>query len=292
LGKLSPEVNTQLDDLLHALGTNVDSMVIRVFVDPTFSRGDILFPKVDGIYQANGHLYMPWASRETAHLILEDGKRKNDIKMTSLMQEASPETRFTLSGDRTHLADVLDGIARFNYLLDHGNQPPPGFTLEMHRLKGEIFSRVPDLSVGNNGNMVDQFKVQLASDPNAMYGFTIRNGPGEDLFPYVFYFDPEYYTIQMWYCPSSRRAEPLKKGGQMTIGLGDETAFQFSLPAGQTSSSGFVKVIASTEPLDLEWIEQRYSPFDPEFSRRRMGRELDVDVMKWEALVVTLTMTE
>jgi hypothetical protein len=39
--------------------------------------------------------------------------------------------------------------------------------------------------------------VGLTSEVGAQYGFTIRNTSEGDLFPYLFYFDPETYTIKV-----------------------------------------------------------------------------------------------
>jgi hypothetical protein len=45
--------------------------------------------------------------------------------------------------------------------------------------------------------MIKDGAVGLTSEVGAQYGFTIRNSSGEDLFPYLFYFDPETCTIQV-----------------------------------------------------------------------------------------------
>jgi hypothetical protein len=45
--------------------------------------------------------------------------------------------------------------------------------------------------------MIKDGEVVLTSEVGAQYGFTIRNTSEEDLFPYLFYFDPGTYTIQV-----------------------------------------------------------------------------------------------
>jgi hypothetical protein len=45
--------------------------------------------------------------------------------------------------------------------------------------------------------MIKDGEVRLTSEVGAQYGFTIRNNSDEELFPYLFYFDPETYTIQV-----------------------------------------------------------------------------------------------
>jgi hypothetical protein len=50
--------------------------------------------------------------------------------------------------------------------------------------------------------MVENGEARFASEVGAKYGFTIRNTSSEDLFPYLFYFDPDAYTIQVRKVPS------------------------------------------------------------------------------------------
>jgi hypothetical protein len=98
-----------------------------------------------------------------------------------------------------------DGILRFNQLLllHNAESPLTGFTLEVHRLAGEYPQRQPDVTVGNKGNMVDRSNhVWLSSGQEARYGFTIRNKSQEDMFAYLFYFDPDEYTIQVRWNPN------------------------------------------------------------------------------------------
>jgi hypothetical protein len=87
---------------------------------------------------------------------------------------------------------------------------------------------------------------------------------------------------------------PLKRnGGTVSIGMVGEKAFQFVLPAGVSSSSGFVKLLVSTQYLDLDWIQQT-SPFHAVFEgmdRVEMTPESLRDVLRWDAFNVLLTMT-
>jgi hypothetical protein len=64
----------------------------------------------------------------------------------------------------------------------------------MHPLVGEYPCCTPDLQIGN---MIRDGAVQVTSKAGAKYGFTIRNTSHKDLFPYLFYFDPQTYTIQV-----------------------------------------------------------------------------------------------
>jgi hypothetical protein len=88
---------------------------------------------------------------------------------------------------------------------------------------------------------------------------------------------------------------PLRsKGGTVTKGMGRDPAYYFSLPKNATSSSGFLKLFVSTERLNLGRMNQPKSPFDPTFEptgRLSMHLEPFVDIHKWDALRVVLTMT-
>jgi hypothetical protein len=81
----------------------------------------------------------------------------------------------------------------------------------------------------------------------------------------------------------------------VTIGMGSERAFDFTLSPGKLSSCGFLKLFVTSDYIDLGWIQQELSPFDPRFvgtGRFRMSHEpLDLrtrcDVV-WDARTVTL----
>ncbi len=45
--------------------------------------------------------------------------------------------------------------------------------------------------------------------------------------------------------------------------MGSERAFRIRLPPGESSSSGFLKLLISTGLVHLEWIQQR-TPFEPQ----------------------------
>ncbi|KAJ6582014.1 hypothetical protein B0H19DRAFT_522207 [Mycena capillaripes] len=237
------------------------------------------------------------AELEKAHVVVRsDGDEIVIEPRTTMLRKCITEVRFPLGGNPAHLPDVFDGVAHFNYFLDRENKADPldGFALEMHQLRGKFPTREPDSSVGKNGNMVIGGAVRFVSDKNAKYGFTIRNTSPEKLFPYLFYFDPEEYTIEEWYTPENRNAAPLDANdGKVTLGMGGEKAFEFSLPPGKQESSGFLKLFVTREYIDLEWINQRRSPFDPRFvgpGRLKAVKETLDSTSTWDASTVMLTM--
>jgi hypothetical protein len=76
--------------------------------------------------------------------------------------------------------------------------------------------------------------------------------------------------------------------------MGGEDPFEFTLPPKTASSSGFLKLFVSTHYLELDWIRQETSPFDPTFARtgRLLGKYEKLEQAPyWGALKVKLIMT-
>ncbi|KAJ7918596.1 hypothetical protein B0H13DRAFT_2434997 [Mycena leptocephala] len=253
------------------------AMILRVHTPTDFRHTTHLFPKVS---HAGRLPRFVQADADKAHFIMRTDEENLHIVLEpcegTTMRKAQREMRFPL-GNPAHLPDAMDGVAHFNYFLERSNKEGipleelpkngasvPGFALEMHRLLGDFPIRKPDPSVGQNGNMVIDGAVRFASEEGARYGFTICNTFPENLYPYLFYFDPETFTILRWYSPEGSHA-PLPSGKRLTLGMGGEHAFEFTLPEGQEESSGFLKLFVAREYVDLERIEQRMSPFHPEF---------------------------
>ncbi len=69
--------------------------------------------------------------------------------------------------------------------------------------------------------------------------------------------------------------------------MGSERAFDFTLLPGEESSCGFLKLFVTSEYIDLGWIQQELSPFDPRFEgtgRLRISHEpLDLRT-RWDAI--------
>ncbi|KAJ7730003.1 hypothetical protein DFH07DRAFT_1066089 [Mycena maculata] len=289
------------------------AMVLKVH-DP--SRLSESATPTDALIQAR---YMPVESSETADVALLDSGGKIIVQQLSgILQGTAVELPMPEKDGKTlHLPTVLNGIAHFHYFLEHHNgdvlkraevvsmfpwfnlmrrgnaRPEFEFALEMHRLKGEYPQRSPDRTVSN---MIKANKVHFRWEEGAWYGFTIRNNSNVDLFPYLFYFDPDDYTIECYYKPENLRdPAPLHNKRAVTAGLGGDPAFHFRLRTEQAESSGFLKLFVSTEPLDLAWIEQTKSPFAPDFpgiGRLAGGREVLQKKEEWNALHVVVTMTK
>ncbi|KAJ7899357.1 caspase domain-containing protein [Mycena leptocephala] len=220
--------------------------------------------------------FMPAPSLEEAHIVVRSDDDEIVIEpRTSTVLAGLPKPRLAL-GDPAHFPHAIDGVAHFSYFLECANEADrlEGVELEMHRLWGEYPCCTPDLHVGN---MIKDGAVRLTSEVGSQYGFTIHNMSDEDLFPYLFYFDPGTYTIQNWYSPAAAGIEPpLPNGGTVTIGMGSERAFDFTLSPGELSSCGFLRLFVTSDYIDLGWIQQEVSPFELGFEgtgRLRMLHE-------------------
>ncbi|KAJ7730023.1 hypothetical protein DFH07DRAFT_849488 [Mycena maculata] len=282
-----------------------DAMILHVYTPDDFPHTTDLFPKHDITVQPKGRKYVQASSVADADIIMrKDGDDIVIQRLTSTILECHPETRFPLRDNAAHLPLVADGIAHFNYFLErhHGSAPLKGFSLEMHRLVGDYPGRRPDLKASprGDGNLIVDNAVNIPSRAGDKYGFTIRNSSEMDLFPYFFFFEPEEYTIFLWYKPDSHKVAPLTKktedvDGTVTISMGSERAIEFRLPPDQPYSSGFLKLFVATQHLDISWIKQDVSPFDPNFKgtpRIQAGQEPLVAIPEWDALTVVLTMTK
>ncbi|KAJ7146544.1 caspase domain-containing protein [Mycena epipterygia] len=273
-----------------------DTMILYAYIPPDFPQTSDLFPLA---HATNLHNYVQAGSPDTAQISLRRHGEEIALEwLKGLISMHARETLFAPVKDflPLHLPSVLDGIAHFHYFLECGNGSAlPGFSLEMHRLKGSYPTCEPDRDWGNNGNLIACNQVQLRPEKGAKYGFTMCNTSNHDLFPHLFYFNPLNYTIKCWHIPQSAHDRPpLHRSGGVTVGMGGEGAFSFTLPPGTTSSSGFIKMFVSTEYMDLTWIEQKISPFDPRFlgTGRLTGKMFrEQDESDWNALCVVLKMT-
>ncbi|KAJ6548693.1 hypothetical protein B0H19DRAFT_1265495 [Mycena capillaripes] len=194
-----------------------------------------------------------------------------------------------------YTADLIrEAITRFNDILQLHNKRSTltGITLDIHHVLGEHLHQL-DGRVAR-ANLGDSYrKSHFRPQAGVKYRFTIHNGSAKDLFPYLFYFDPEKYTIDCWNTtPSTHTRPPLKsEGGIVAIGAGSERTFDFALPEGEI---GFIKLFMSTKNLDPERMKQVVSPFDPGFK----GMLVSLDQIReqlaageWGSLTVVLTMS-
>ena len=117
--------------------------------------------------------------------------------------------------DATKIRDILDAIANFNSYLYRSDGAGASFAgkvkIRMNRIgaiQGEINPVGDDLldvpRVWHSG--VDVKEVVI-TDLESRYSFTLENTSDVDLFPYLFYFDPSDYSIQVRQLSNLHREE-------------------------------------------------------------------------------------
>ncbi|KAF7356226.1 ICE-like protease (Caspase) p20 domain protein [Mycena venus] len=275
----------------HAKVSQWNSPSVLVYTPDDFPHKAVLFPT----HLTRSAKFASASSLEEAHIVVRcDGDEIVVEQRTLPRPKVQQESRFSLNGGSTHLPEVIDGIAHFNYFLGCSNKKKPlkGFELEMHRLQGAYPARHP---ANLSENLIKNGEVHLTSEAGVEYGFILCNASFHDLFLSLWHFDLKRRTIQAsspWYLPANA---PLPSGKTVTLGMGSDLAFDFTLSPGERSSSGFLKLFATRNYVDLAWMQQELSPFDPRFEgtgRLRMSDEpLNFMSTKWGELTVPLTIT-
>jgi len=156
---------------------------------------------------------------------------------------------------------MFNAVAHFDFFIHRDFSKSGDVTVEMYRLKGEPGSFVPtgkDLFAGDKHHAI------IRHENDALYyGFALNNYMDVPVFPYLFYFDPIHYTIDVWYSPPARNGIPQLLSGaganRMTIGYGTGGGFPLEFTSSQNGAgheTGFVKLFVSTVYMELDWIKQ------------------------------------
>ncbi|KAF8596664.1 hypothetical protein BDV93DRAFT_427035, partial [Ceratobasidium sp. AG-I] len=115
--------------------------------------------------------------------------------------------------------------------------------------------------------------VELQVDTNKQYGLMLTNNTGNDLFPYILYYDPHDYSISCLYSPpGTATLAPLSElfrgvpgfpgHGGLPIGYGaNGSPIHFRIPDDRSQDLGFLVLFVSTQRVDIEHITQD-SPFE------------------------------
>jgi hypothetical protein len=90
----------------------------------------------------------------------------------------------------------------------------------------------------------DDGEVQVVHEDDALYALVLKNHTQYPLYPYVLFFDPATYTVQIFYEPPSHEA-PLQPGQQLQLGRSVEcmAAIFFTLDENNRKDTGFLKVM-------------------------------------------------
>ncbi|KAG9124736.1 hypothetical protein FRC07_010447, partial [Ceratobasidium sp. 392] len=104
------------------------------------------------------------------------------------------------------------------------------------------------------------------SGSNSEFGLQIVNRGAYPFFVYVFYFDPNDYSIAPLYLPPTSDVAPLAVRGELTVGYGDFGAspLSFSIDDHLDKDTGFIKVYYSTVPSEMSFIQQEGFKEDPD----------------------------
>ncbi|KAJ7208112.1 hypothetical protein C8J57DRAFT_1540773 [Mycena rebaudengoi] len=255
-------------------------MKLRVFLPPEFVHTSVIFPTpIDGKCSTYQN-YVQVQSSTAAEIVLRCADVAEEVNIEYSNMAGWFLARVSAHRNPQLLVPIINAIAHFNYFLKC--RPPDGSThdflsctVEMRRLFGEYPGRRADPKLKNMVKRVeDRYEVRFLSEPDAMYGFVINNPSRMDLYPYLFYFDPVQCTIDPWYVPDGANcAPPLKRENTLNVGMGAEESFEFTLPRGMTTSSGFLKL----------------EEFNPK--ERLTGLRSRQNLAHWEACCVQLTMS-
>ncbi|KAF8170867.1 caspase domain-containing protein [Mycena galopus ATCC 62051] len=285
---------------------NNTEIMMKVFIALDFDPAAIacLFPELTSQLKSLPTIprkFVQELCREKADIELKklaDDKFAIERLNGAIKEYAPQSTEFSLKPDNyNRLPMIMEAVSHFNHFLHihHGSDPLPTVTLEMHSLTGSYPRRQPSADLFVNGI------AEVKDDKDMKYGFTICNRSDYDLFPYLFFFDPTQYVIDVWYSPQwSKMKPPLDsspnpngiEATRFPIGYGvGGYAFEFSIPPGMTADTGFLKVFVSTEYFDMDWIAQK-SPFDLDFlpsGRLGGGRQTVEKGQAWDAFWSVVT---
>lgn len=196
------------------------------------------------------------------------------------------------------LSDILQGVSHFDFHISRRNSDEPlqpHVKVILHRLmqsnpdqvlEQPIYApdgRIDIILVTVRENTVFASSEATADVDGSFYGLTITNQSGRDLFPYLFYFDPSDYSIQVmspdFYgvalyadpslkplyhppCPTMEaplaRAHATNRSSKLNVGYGEANveALQFSLANDITEDVGFLKLFVSSTYVDMTGLKQ------------------------------------
>ena len=199
------------------------------------------------------------------------------------------------------LLNVLKGVSHFNFHLSRRNTKQPlkyPVQVVFHRLTQSNPDQFTEETIympdGVNSISLTPdcettvFATSEADGDCAFHGLSITNNSKRHLFPYLVYFDPSDYSIQVkswclygvvcfadliiqsWYHPPSpTMAAPLRArhadnglSSDLKVGYGEANAkaIWFSLPDGINADVSFLRLFVSTAYVDMSVLEQ-LSPF-------------------------------
>ncbi|KAG5650200.1 hypothetical protein H0H81_000325 [Sphagnurus paluster] len=186
--------------------------------------------------------------------------RKRNVTVERCAGEGATQIQRMIKIERRKPQDVIEDAARFHLHLLRRNPETPlrGLVgIELFRLDDNSWSRL-------GANLLRDGKVTISYDKGAIFAVVIHNSSNVDLWPYLFYMDPNHFAITKIYCPEMSSIPPLPRNGHFAIGSGTHAsrASSFALTDQADFAFGFLKLLSS-KPANLQMIEQNGNFSDP-----------------------------
>ncbi|CAE6438870.1 unnamed protein product [Rhizoctonia solani] len=197
--------------------------------------------------------------------------------------------------ERSAVEEVLFGAAKWKWHLERKNESGETtnpVTMELITMgvrpgRERKMYRVQERKSISTGGIAD-FQVRQQD----LYGVKLTSRIDKPLYVRMFYFDTTDFSIVDMFGDTVGREGVIDAGGMFVIGDNGEggAPLQFMLDPGEKLDLGYLKVFWSTEPLELEGLQQK-----PNFNRslgkwtRLRGASRDIDKhIEWGTALLTL----
>jgi hypothetical protein len=178
---------------------------------------------------------------------------RRDVQM-SYLRTSRPYVNAVDVG--TLFPDVMSWIARFNSYIQRESPFRPfhdEVDIRLHRLQkpanvpteDEDEDHQQEYMVPGDEILFENQEALVALNEATIYCLVLHNYSKQPLFPYVFFFDPVTYGIELFYAPINPHEAPLKPGGELQLGRSSEsmTAISFYMnEPGQSIDTAILKV--------------------------------------------------
>ncbi|KAJ1301201.1 hypothetical protein OPQ81_003611 [Rhizoctonia solani] len=203
--------------------------------------------------------------------------------------------------DREQVETVLFAAAKWRWYLRRGNSrgrlPDTEVTMSMLKVANKVgrhrtFLSEPEPAPTNIDGVVD-----FVVNESALYGFNLNSRISWPLYVRMFYFDATNFSIGDIFGHNTSNGEnipSIASRGQFLIGSGADggSPVKFNVSPGNGVEVGYMKVFWSTEPLELDSIEQ-ISAFKLKPGDMR-GADVDDDGLdsEWGTICLPLILRE
>jgi Caspase domain len=164
--------------------------------------------------------------------------------------------------DIIHVLHALECIVRYRRIVDLCNEDPGsqlaglvnlGLRRYIDNFGKPYAAELPSTAIDSGGGLT--INVDPEREEQNLYVVDVINKTSLWIYPHVFMLNPDY-SIQRLY-PQFGQQEALRSNRTLSIGLGSkDKPLNFYLPEQWHGSRDVIKIIATSEPCDLEWLEQ------------------------------------